>query len=110
MRGLDLGDVYREPETALASLGLLWLRRRAAAPASDYVTRVFDYLWRANAAGADLAFVEQSLGAEAAGFRDYTTDAGPRELSAVRAELQALGVWNAPAFLSHGEVFIGRQH
>ena len=25
-------------------------------------------------------------------------------------ELAALGVWNVPAFLSHGEVFIGRQH
>jgi 2-hydroxychromene-2-carboxylate isomerase len=109
-RGLDLGDVYRERDVTLASLGLLWLRHRAPVLAGDYVARVFDHLWQANAGAADLAFVETSLRDTAAGFREYTAHDGPPELATVREELQALGVWNVPAFLSHGEVFIGRQH
>jgi 2-hydroxychromene-2-carboxylate isomerase len=108
-RGLELGDVYREPDTEAASLGLLWLRRGAPALASDYVTRVFDRLWRENAA-ADLGFVERALAAAPAGFRGFAKGDGSRELAALRAELEAAGVWNVPAFLVHGDVFLGRQH
>lgn len=108
-RGLELGDPHREVDTSAASLGLLWLRRRAPAGTSDYVTRLFDRIWRENAP-ADLAFVEKTLGGDASGFRAYAEKGGPADLAAVRAELEAAGVWNVPAFLLHGDVFIGRQH
>jgi 2-hydroxychromene-2-carboxylate isomerase len=73
------------------------------------VTRVFDRIWRENAA-ADLAFVEEALGGEASGFRAWADSDGPREVAAVRAELEAVAVWSVPAFIVHGDVFVGRQH
>ena len=108
-RGIELGDVHRAPDTATAAFGLLWLRRRAPELASEYTTRVFDRIWRENAA-ADVRFVEKALGREAADFADYTASEGPGDLAAVRAELEALAVWNVPAFLVGDELFIGRQH
>jgi 2-hydroxychromene-2-carboxylate isomerase len=108
-RGLDLGDLSREPDTTTASLGLLWLRRRAHAIVGDYVTRVFDRMWGENAE-VDVGFVEQSLAGHAGGFRSYVTDDGPRELEALRAELVAAGVWKTPAYLVAGDLFIGREH
>jgi 2-hydroxychromene-2-carboxylate isomerase len=108
-RGLDLGDVSREPDTTNASLGLLWLRRRAPALVGDYVTRVFDRIWQENAE-VDLGFVEQSLGGHTGAFRSYVMDDGPRELECIRAELAAAGVWKTPAYLVAGDLFIGREH
>jgi 2-hydroxychromene-2-carboxylate isomerase len=108
-RGLELGDVYREPDTTAASLGLLWLRRQAPTRASEYVGRVFDRVWRANA-DADVGFIEETLAEEADGFRAYAAGDGPRELESVRAELADTGVWNTPAYLVAGDLFIGRQH
>ena len=85
------------------------MRRQAPKHASDYVARVFDRVWREDA-DADLAFVEQSLGGRANGFRAYAAVDGPRELESVRAELTGAGVWNTPAYLVAGDLFIGRQH
>jgi 2-hydroxychromene-2-carboxylate isomerase len=108
-RGLDLGDVYRQPDTTTASLGLLWLRRWAPASVGDYVAGVFDRLWR-DGADADLGFVERCLAGAARGFRAYAAGDGPRELEAVAAELTAAGVWSTPAYLVADDLFIGRQH
>jgi len=108
-RGLELGDVHREPDTTAASLGLLWLRRQASARVSDYVDRVFDRVWRENA-DADVGFVVEALAEEADGFRAYAAGDGPHELEAVRAGLADAGVWNTPAYLVADDLFIGRQH
>ncbi|MFI5315683.1 MAG: DsbA family protein [Myxococcota bacterium] len=108
-RGLELGDLYREPDTTQASLGLLWLHRRAPARASDYAARVFERIWRENGS-AGAAFVEKTLAGESAGFRAYAAGDGPAELAAVRSELEAAAVWSVPAFLVRGELFLGRQH
>jgi 2-hydroxychromene-2-carboxylate isomerase len=108
-RGLDLGDIYRETDTTAASLGLLWLCRQAPALAGDYVTRVLDRIWREHAE-ADLAFVEQSLAERANGFRVYAAGDGTGELESIRAKLAADGVFDTPAYLLAGDVFIGRQH
>ncbi|HEY2775395.1 MAG TPA: DsbA family protein [Candidatus Binatia bacterium] len=108
-RGLDLGDADRSVDTATASLGLLWQRRFVPSDAGEYVARVFDRIWRENA-DPGLVFVEECLGASAAGFREYVKDEGPREAEAIREQLASEGVWNVPAYLVGGELFIGRQH
>ena len=108
-RGLELGELQRAVDTTSASLGLLWLRRRAPTLASGYAARIFDRIWRENAA-ADAAFVEQALGADAPGFRDYAVSDGPSDLAAVRAELEALALWTVPGFIVNDELFLGRQH
>jgi 2-hydroxychromene-2-carboxylate isomerase len=108
-RGLDLGDVHRSTDATAASLGLLWLHRRIPADAGEYVARVFDRIWRENTE-PDLDFVEKCLGSGARGFREYATGDGPRDLEATREQLSSEGVWNVPAYLVGGELFIGRQH
>ncbi|HXC53298.1 MAG TPA: DsbA family protein [Candidatus Limnocylindrales bacterium] len=108
-RGLAIDDAHRSTDATAASLGLLWLRRRSRERAGEYVERVFDRIWRENAE-ADVDFVEKCLGPDADGFRAYVTGDGPRELDASREQLSSEGVWNVPAYLAGGELFIGRQH
>ncbi len=108
-RGLEIDDAHRSTDVTAASLGLLWLRARSPAVAGEYVARVFDRIWRENVE-ADLDFVEKCLGPDAEGFRTYVTGDGPRELDASREQLSSEGVWNVPAYLAGGELFIGRQH
>ena len=109
-RGLDLGDLYREPDTTAAALGLLWLRRRAPALAGDYVTRVFDHLWRDNVDAADLAFVETVTRRRGSGLPRIHCARGPararrrsrrassaRRLERARVPLARRGVHRAAA-------------
>jgi 2-hydroxychromene-2-carboxylate isomerase len=109
-RGLALGDVHRAPDVALASLGLLWLRRHRPELASDYCARVFESLWRDGPEVAEPAAIEAALGSAAPGFRAWAAGEGPRELAESQRELGLAGVWNVPAYLVDGDVFIGRQH
>jgi 2-hydroxychromene-2-carboxylate isomerase len=108
-RGLDLGEGSRSGDTTAASLGLLWLGSNAPAFAGEYVMRVFDRIWReGNDAGQ--AFVESCPGFDAQAFRRYVAAEGPAQLEATRVQLAAEHVWNVPAYLVGGELFIGRQH
>ncbi len=109
-RGLELRDPCRAPDTTLASLGLLWLRREAPELAADYVARVFALLWQRGADVASAAVVESTLGADPRAFREWAAKQGQRELAATQRELAKAGAWSVPAYLLHGEVFIGRQH
>jgi len=108
--GLALGDPYRNPNTKLASMGLLWLRERAPSSARDYVARVFELLWNENADIADPGTIEAALGVDARGFRDWSTGPGPDALAAHQRELVEAGVWSVPTYLVDGEPFLGRQH
>jgi len=108
-RGLDLGEVRRSTDITCASLGLFWLGRHHAAAAGEYATAVFDRIRRDNAE-ADLDFVVKRLGNAAPAFREYVADDGPRDLEATRQQLASEGVWNVPAYLVGGELFLGRQH
>lgn len=108
-RGLEVGEIYRSKDTTLASLGLLWMGRQDPTDAGEYVSRIFDLLWREDAeANRDL--VEAALGKAAPGFAQYAAGAGEVELAATREGLAEEGLWNVPGYLTGGEVFIGRQH
>jgi 2-hydroxychromene-2-carboxylate isomerase len=109
-RGLPLGDPYRNTDTTLAALGLLWLRRQAPSRARDYVALVFERLWKEGADVADPALVRDALGADAARFTDYAAGPGRDELAASQRELAEAGVWSVPTYLVDGEPFLGRQH
>ena len=109
-RGLALRDPYRAPDTTLASIGLLWLRKTAPEHAADYVEAVFDLLWQHDADLSDRNVVERALGARAGDFSSYCEADGPRELEASQRELTERGVWNVPAYLVAGEVLLGRAH
>ena len=101
-QGLNLRDPYRQHDTTRASLGLLYLRKHAPERAGDFAARMFEILWQ-----DDQDTVSTGLGPA---FEDYVRKEGPAELAANDAELEKLGVWNVPAYLVHGELFLGRQH
>jgi len=102
-QGLHLRDPYREIASERPSLALLFLRRHAPERAGEFTARAFEALWQHDAERAPV----DSLGSE---FEDWARKDGPEELAANEAELAALGVWNVPAYLVGGELFLGRQH
>jgi 2-hydroxychromene-2-carboxylate isomerase len=95
-RGLALRDPYRSFDTTPFALALLHRRNSAPEKSGLFVERIFDALWRQGVAPETLA----------AGLET----AAPESLAASEAELESLGVWNVPAYLVHGELFMGRQH
>jgi 2-hydroxychromene-2-carboxylate isomerase len=102
-QGLRLRDPYREIDTERPSLALLFLRGRAPERAGEFAARAFEALWQDDAPEV----ATDALGAE---FAEWARKQGPEELAANEAELEALGVWNVPAYLVGGELFLGRQH
>src|SRR5262249_11820850 len=86
-RGLELGDVHRNPDTTLAAQGLLFLRRHAPERAGAYCAHVFERIWRENA--------EPSVELGAA-FRDYLKADAAHDLAENARELSELGAWNVP--------------
>jgi 2-hydroxychromene-2-carboxylate isomerase len=48
-RGLELGDVYRAPDTALAALALLYVRAKAPRLGGAFAERVFELVWKLGA-------------------------------------------------------------
>ena len=106
-RGLELGDLYRAPDTRLASLALLFVRSGA------FAARVFELEWREGADISkpeviDAALKQVGVGTEA--FREFAAGEGPGQLAALQSELETLGLYTVPAYLVAGEAFLGRQH
>ena len=112
-RGLELGDVHRSPDTALASLGLLWMRSHAPSLTGDYMSRMFELVWRHGADPANAAVVEETLsalGGDSRRFRDDVAKHGAEPLAQLQRELAAAGVYSVPTYVVDGEPFLGRQH
>lgn len=109
-RGLELGDLYRAPDTTLASLGLVWLGRESPELAGDYVARVFELVWQRAADVASSEVVEAALRLDPRAFREWAEKQGARALAETQRELAEGGARSVPAYLLHGEVFIGREH
>jgi 2-hydroxychromene-2-carboxylate isomerase len=103
-RGLKLTDPFRNPDTTLASLGLLWLRKTEPERCASYVEAMFDFVWLHG------ANIEHTNPLESADFAAYCKSDGPAELEASQRELEGQGIWNVPAYLVAGEILIGRAH
>ena len=112
-RGLELGDLYRAPDTRLASLALLFVRAQAPERAGAFAARVFELEWQR---GADIAKPEAidaalaEVGLDPQRFRGFAAGEGPSQLAALQSEFEALGLYTVPAYLIGGEAFLGRQH
>jgi len=109
-RGLALGDVHRNPDTGLASRGLLFLRKNAPERVRAYCASVFELIWQRDADPSDPLAIGELLGATERRFFATGEQDAARELAENARELGEAGVWNAPAYLVDGDVFIGRQH
>lgn len=112
-RGIEVPDPGRQANSTIAALGLLWLKRESEPIVRPYVEQVFDRYWR-----GELDIEDQSamrallveLGAPITGFETFLKEDGRVALDRARSELLDAGVFDAPAYVANGEVFIGREH
>jgi 2-hydroxychromene-2-carboxylate isomerase len=114
-QGLALGDVYRSPDSSLAGMGLLWVKRHAAGAGArgmvdDYVDRVFDGYFGARLDLEDLGALRAVIEAVGAPGDAFSPEAMRAEYDGTLARLREAGAIEAPAYLVGGDVFIGRQH
>lgn len=111
--GLELGDLYRNPDVAVASVGLLWVKQRAPRSLRAYLNAVFERYWQerlqlddADAIGALL----KEIGVDAKHFREHARADGRTTYDAAVAGLRGAGIFDVPAYVIEGEIFFGRQH
>jgi 2-hydroxychromene-2-carboxylate isomerase len=113
IQGLEIRDLYRQPDSSLAGLGLLWAGRHDPEVQRGYLERVFEGYWNGQLDLEDPAAIRAALGragAELAGWDAYAAGEGPDELEAVQARLQEAGVFDVPSYRVGDEIFLGRQH
>ena len=111
--GMELGDLYRNPDVSLASIGLLWARRHSAAAVRAYLHAVFDGYWRDNLdieSATAIARLLAESGADIAGWAGYSTGTGRGQLEQTTAALRGAGLFDVPAYVVEGETLFGRQH
>jgi 2-hydroxychromene-2-carboxylate isomerase len=111
-RGIDLADVHRPLDVALAAAGLAWLRGHDRTRTGAYVERTFSRIWQPNPANVGVADVAGLLGEVGADGQRFAADlAGAlAELADMQARLAAAGLFSVPSYVVAGDVFVGRQH
>lgn len=109
--GLELGDVYRSPDSSVAGMGLLFAARALGrSGAGEYVARVFDGYWRGALDLEDVVALRGVLSALHADGAALEPDRLREDFERSVSELYQAGVVTAPAYVLGGEVFIGRAH
>ncbi len=77
--GIELGDLYRNPDVAAASIGLLWVKERAPRSLRAYIDAVFARYWAQKLALDDARAIEAligEIGVDTSGFQAYATRGG----------------------------------
>ncbi len=111
--GLELGDLHRDPDVAVASIGMLWVKARAPNALRSYLSAVFERYWQERLQLDDVGAIEavlRDVGADASGFRQYAGAEGRASFDAAAAGLRGAGIFDVPAYVLEGETFFGRQH
>ena len=111
--GLDLKDLYRNPDTSIASIGLLWMNERSPSTRRAYVDAVFQRCWDQQLNIEDPAAIGALLsevGADLVGWDVWLLGRGREMLDATSTRLREAGLFDVPGYIVDGEVFFGRQH
>ena len=111
--GLELGDLYRDPDVTLASIAMLWVKERAPQALRAYLNVVFERYWQERLQLDDVGAIEAVLhevGADASLFRQFARADGRASFEASNAGLRDAGIFDVPAYVVEGEIFFGRQH
>jgi 2-hydroxychromene-2-carboxylate isomerase len=111
--GLELADLYRNPDVAVASVGMLWVKERSRESLRDYLDAVFTRYWQARLALDDAGEIEaliSELGVDASGFRTYVGGEGRASFDRTATALREAGVFDVPAYVVEREIYFGRQH
>ncbi len=112
-RGLELGGFFREHDSTLAAIALLWIKRQSPSLARAYVEHVFEGIARGTLAVEEERSIRALLaevGAPVSGFDAFARDEGRTELAAIHSKLQEMGVFEVPTYVLSGDAFLGRQH
>ena len=112
-RGLTILGTQKIWDSSLANIGTLWAKRHGPEPFRGYHDRVFERFWRRELdieAAAAIGGVLAEAGVPLAGWAEYAAGEGRRELQAIGAAAEALGVFGVPTFVLDGELFWGREH
>ena len=111
--GVELGDLYRNPDVSIASIGLLWTKREGPNTVRAYLRAVFERYWRARLDiedAAAIARVLREVGVDTAGWDAYAKGSGRELFERTAAGLREAGLFDVPAYVVDGEIFFGRQH
>src|SRR5207244_1751462 len=96
-----------------AALGLLWVKRTAPAIAREYVIKTFDRYWREELNLEDETVIDSlmtEIHVTTSGFKNFAHAEGRQQLDREQTQMRDAGVFDVPAYLLNGDVFIGRQH
>lgn len=111
--GLNEKDIFRQFDTRLVSIALLWVKDKSPKNIVDFMVAVFDTFFKEhqNLQDADsICSLLKHLGCTCRGFDDYCTGKGAALLEEIQDKLAELGLFAAPAYFLEGERYIGRQH
>jgi 2-hydroxychromene-2-carboxylate isomerase len=112
-RGLVIRGPRKIWDSSIAAIGMLWTKRRGAAPLRAYHDRVFERFWRRALDIEDADVVAAMLaeaGADVSGFNDYLAGEGRRAHDAISAAAETAGIFGVPSLVIDGELFWGREH
>jgi 2-hydroxychromene-2-carboxylate isomerase len=111
--GLQLGDLYRNPDSSVAGIGLLWSKSQSRSVTRRYIDAAFARYWAEQLDIADPAAIGallREVGADVNGWDDYVATSGRAAFDDAQQRMIQAGVFDVPAYVVDGEVFLGRQH
>ena len=106
-------DPAQQGDSTIAALALLWLKRESQPLVRRYVELAFERCWRDDLNIQDESAIRALLteiGAPAPGSESFVNANGREALDRTRTQLQEVGVFDVPAYIVNGEVFMGREH
>ena len=106
VRGVTIRNIYRAPDSSLAGMGMLAAKAHSEDALRDYLDRVFRQYWEEDLDIEDADTVSELL--SAAGVVDF--DPAPAHFEVLQESLALAGVFETPAYLVDGDVFLGRAH
>lgn len=104
--GITIRNIYRAPDSSLAGMGMLAAKAHSEDALRRYLDRAFRQYWEDDLDIEDADAVAGLL--SAAGVADFDPDA--ERFEALQESLALAGVFETPAYLVDGDVFIGRAH
>ena len=112
-RGLVIRGPQKIWDSALAAIGMLYVKRQGAEVLRRYHDLIFERFWKRELDIEDprvIGAVLEEAGADSAGFSAYLAGEGRAELEQVCHAAEANGVFGVPSFVVDGELFWGREH
>lgn len=76
--------------------------------AASFLTHVGDHYWGGKSAPIDPGWLSRALRVE--DLQENFLAEGEMRLAAARAQVDELGIFDAPVYLVEGELYVGRQH